>query len=107
VRYAPQEMKALLAKGLGVLNRLFDPVVFSGYRLTVHNFDALIIDSEFARFSNVVKDHHSLRSNDDEPLLLIRMQPADKYVRANSRLELKVSHGDVGYVRLQVSPPGG
>ena len=72
----------------------------------VDDLDALIIDHQLVVFAHVVKYGHLVRADDDQPLLLVWVQPAHEDVCAHARRELHIRHRHVGDPWLQVSAAG-
>ena len=57
--------------------------------------------------SYVVENRHLALADDDQPLLLGRVEPADEDVRAHPVREAQVRDGRIGDARLQITVPDG
>src|SRR6185295_3582590 len=99
-----EKLHTLSKQRLGRFELFGDALVFSRYRFSIHEVYSLIVHHQLTFRAHVIEHRHSLRSDDDQPLLFVRMQPAYEYVRANARGKLDIGDGHVGNLGLKVSP---
>ena len=103
---AIEEMGALFLQRLGLLQLHRDRLRLDGLWSPVGPIDPMRIKEELL-FRGVVENGHLLRADDDEALLLRRVEPTDENVAGHSAAELQAAERHVHHAGRQVALPVG
>lgn len=105
---APEKLKALELQGFRLVEGDALRLRFRGHGDLVPPPDLVGIEHQLVRPGlRVVENSHLPVPHDDELLLLERVEPGNEDVGPKPRGKMKVGHGHVGDLLVEVIPPGG